>query len=131
MRKTPDGHMTIPSSYKQPTIKCITCKNLLCYKSFIVHKYDKCTKFSALFNYAVEELDSMSIIGVKCILCEGYIGLKYDKEFYLMNTSFTLDEYKICLKIFSLDEECIEQFKELVLEANKDLNLKIDFSQEI
>ena len=77
MDKKLPSSMNILSMYKQPVILCSQCDSLLCYNSFILKEHEHFTKFKVLFNYSIEELDGgTEIIGLFCILCEQYLGIK-------------------------------------------------------
>jgi hypothetical protein len=80
--------MQILPIYLQPVVQCKACENLISYESFIKpfsdeflsqeDHVDKHSIFEVMYNYSIEELSkSPTMVGISCIVCQKYLGLKY------------------------------------------------------
>ena len=129
--------METPELYQQPVILCKICDNLLCYEGYIKqHGIDKnsSTKtniFEVMFNYSIQELDNtLTIIGIYCSICQSYLGIKYREQFYICKEKYKSKPYKVNIKVFSLDSECIDFMISSIDIVRKGIKLEVETKKE-
>ena len=129
--------METSEHYQQPVILCNICDNLLCYEGYVknhrgLSHSTKTTIFEVMFNYSIQELDCVSkIIGIYCSICQTYLGIKFGEKIYICREMYKCKPYKVVIKVFSLDSECIDFVKMSVENVRKKIKIDVEIEQEI